>query len=522
MAGTVTSGLSFFSGATGGVSDCDSVTDWTGSPTLDTEIYIQGTGALSAKVSKTTYTSMFTLLSPIDLSDTQLFIWAMVATIGLLDTKANGGLRIRVEDGAGNWGEWYVAGKDTWGGSWECFMVHTTVSFDSQSATPPDMTAITAVGIVCVITGSVAKTNFWWDALRYGVGLYIKGGTETDPATFDDFITAERNINNMWGIITEVEGIILVQSKLFIGSTTEGESTYFKDTNKVIVFRDRAVPVDFYEITIQGNATATTKVFFGEKVGGRGISGCIFRSAGAPKFKFIATDPNITDLGVYGCSFFDAGGISLPPYSMTREVLSTNFEACGEILPDTCIVKYCNIINADDRGIRISSVDHNISDCNIIGCPHGVHVNFSDTFVFDALIFSGNTYDIEHSVAGTLTVNCVNGSNPTTVDETGGGNTQIVNTVYVTIYVVDADLNPIQGAQVYVFNLDDSIEIMNQATDSNGMAQTTVNYTGDKSLLIRVRKSTPSATRYVPVETYGTLTSNGFTTTITLYEDTVL
>jgi hypothetical protein len=63
---------------------------------------------------------------------------------------------------------------------------------------------------------------------------------------------------------------------------------------------------------------------------------------------------------------------------------------------------------------------------------------------------------------------------------------------------------------------------MNMLTDSNGMARTTVNYTGDKSLLIHVRKSTPPETRYLPVTTYGVLTANGFTTTITLYKDTVV
>jgi hypothetical protein len=63
---------------------------------------------------------------------------------------------------------------------------------------------------------------------------------------------------------------------------------------------------------------------------------------------------------------------------------------------------------------------------------------------------------------------------------------------------------------------------MNTSTDQNGRAQTTVNYTGDKSLQINVRKSTPPGTRYIPSTTYGTLTSTGFTTTVTLYPDTVL
>jgi hypothetical protein len=116
-----------------------------------------------------------------------------------------------------------------------------------------------------------------------------------------------------------------------------------------------------------------------------------------------------------------------------------------------------------------------------------------------------------------VTINCVNGSNPVTYT----GNTTIVNTVYVTINVVDPNVQPIQGAQVWVYNLTDGQTIMNTTTDQNGRAQTTVNYTGDKSLQINVRKSTPPGTRYIPSTTYGTLTSTGFTTTVTLYPDTV-
>jgi hypothetical protein len=132
-------------------------------------------------------------------------------------------------------------------------------------------------------------------------------------------------------------------------------------------------------------------------------------------------------------------------------------------------------------------------------------------------MFSGNTTDIDNTSGGAVTVNCVNGSNPVTYT----GNTTIVNTVYVTIYVVDPNVQPIQGAQVWVYNITDGTVIMNTATDQNGRAQTTVNYTGDKSLQINIRKSTPPGTRYMPSTSYGTLISSGFTTTVTLYPDMV-
>jgi hypothetical protein len=507
--------FAFLSGTTGGVSNCDSTTDWSGSPTLDTSTYIEGTGALSAKVSKATYISVFSLASPIDITNKQIIVWAFMSQIRNLDTKANGGFRIRVEDAAGNYGEWFVAGKDTWSGGWTPFTAHGAYPFNASSATPPDRTAITKIGIVYKVPGSSTVINCWWDALRVGTYIGVKGGTSDSPATLADILAAEDTYK--YGCVFKSEGVYMFQSKLAIGSTVSGESTYFKDTNQVVIFTDRPVPTDYYEVLVQGNTGAETKVYFGTKVAGTGISGLVFRAAGAPKFKFTATDENITDLGVYGCSFFDAYWVKLPTYSITREVLNTNIEASGLVYVSTCTMKYCNFINADDAGIIVESTTLNVTSSNFISCPYGVRLTVTGTIVFDALKFYGNTTDIDNTSGGAVTVNCVNGSNPVTYT----GNTTIVNTVYVTINVVDPSVSPIQGAQVWVYNLTDGVVIMNTATDQNGKAQTTVNYTGDKSLQVNVRKSTPPAARYLPSTTYGTLTSTGFTTTVTLYPDTV-
>jgi len=519
MGGTVITDLDFFYGATGGVTDCDSITDWAPEPVLDNEIYVQGTGALSMKVAKETLTCMFTLASPQDITGKTLYIWAYTLLIRILATQANGGFGLRVEDGAGNWGEWYLAGSDTWTGAWKAFAVHTDTAFSNQSATPPDRTAITKIGVTWTTTAlPKVYPNCFWDALRIGTYLGIKGGSETDPADFDAMLAAEDLVANKWGILAREGGIIFCQGDLRFGSTVAGEATYFKDTSEVIVFRERILEVITYEVLIQGNATATTKVYFGEEVGGRGVAGCMFRSEGASKFDFTATDPNITDLGVYGCYFYDANTVSLPAYSDTRKVLSTSFEGCAPVLIDTCTVKFCSFISADDAGAEISSTDFNMTDSDFINCPYGVRITITGTFTFDALMFTGNTVDIDNTSGGAITVNCVNGSNPVTYT----GDTTIVNVVYVTVDVIDKELDPIEGAQVWVYNLTDGVEIMNKATDVNGRAQTTVSYVGDKDLEVRVRKSTPPEVRYLPVKTYGTLTSAGFYTTVTLYEDLIV
>ena len=209
------------------------------------------------------------------------------------------------------------------------------------------------------------------------------------------------------------------------------------------------------------------------------------------------------------------------PGSSYGEVLTCNFINSGILYAYQSTVKGTNFIGSGDRAVWIPT-DHNVTNSNFISNNVGVYIDTAGTYTFDALIFTGNTYDIENASGGSVTINCVNGSNPTTVlNSVSGSTTEIVNTVYITVYVVDSQNNPIQDAAVYVYNQDDSEVIINDYTDAEGKVQTTYNYSGDKSLLIRVRKSSPPETRYIPVITYGTLTSDGYTGTVVLYEDKV-
>ena len=312
-----------------------------------------------------------------------------------------------------------------------------------------------------------------------------------------------------------------MQGQLTFGDSSGTSDTYFADTNAIIVFEDRAVDANHYKILVVGNSTGTNSFVLGTKSGDAGIQGCVIKSAGSVKFTFDASDANVNEFKLYGCTFLDAGTITLPANATDKEVVTCTFDSCAEILADTCVVDQCNFINADDRGIRMSSTSHNITNSNFISCGHGVNISVTGTFTFDNLQFSGNTYDIENSSGGDVVVNAINGSNPSTYENTAGGSTTINNSVLLEVYVVDEDNNPIQNAQVYIEKADDQTVLMNELTDANGYASETYNYTGDVDINIRIRKSSPGDTRYLPISTTGTITSSGFTLTAVMIEDTI-
>lgn len=529
MAGTVITDLSFFTGATGGsTSDCDDITDWDTAPTLDTESFIQGTGACSAKVSKTTFTSVFTFSVAVNLTNKLIYVWMLSATPAGLAAKSSGGFRIRVEDSLGNWGEWYVAGSDTYFGGWECFAVHTGETFSNKSATAPIISDITKAGVVCYNIGSSAKTNFYFDAMRYGTGLTIYAGTSGEPAVFADFMTAENDINKKYGVVQELAGIYLVQGKLKFGSLTAGQTTYFKDTTvKIIVFRKRIMPTTFYEIVLQGNATGTTEIYFGDKQGGAGVAGPIFRCEDITiPYKVTATDTNVTKFGFWGCSFYNAGVISGQAYNIDKEFLSCTFFKCSQMEPNTGIVKDCSFLSTTGKAILMNSTSHKISDSKFINCQTAVHINFSAAVDFDNLNFYGNDpYDIEHSVAGTLTINysadTVAPPSEAKVNETGGGNTVIQTSVTLTVRHVKTGSEPTEYVRCYIRMKESPYtEIMNkdamETDDLNpGYYKATRSYTVTGIVVIvRAREK-----GYLPFEIEMTIPSGGLDVTAVWLED---
>lgn len=424
MAGTVTTDLAFFVGATTGSSHCDSVTDWifTGTGAADTVQFVQGTASLSTySAASTTVRAWAFSCASTNVSGTAIYFWFALGKVAWLSAKASGGLTIRIESSATDYLQWNVAGSDTLPhNGFICHCIHTNVAADLSGGTC-NKAAITKVTITA--NGSFpGKAYLWIDALRYGTYLAVTGTN----CTLEDFITAETNVSNQWGVMSKIEGVYFAQGQIRIGLTTQSAITTFSDTNQVLIFKASIVTDTFYSITSQGAAAYATTLSFGSKSGTQGISGLFIKSASSSKrYTMSLTDTYLTTIGLYGCSFYAANTITLPSYNASKEVLNCNFSACAEVLADTCTIKYCNFISPVGRGTRIISSSFNVTDCNYISCPHGVHCNFSTSATFNALKFSGNTYDIEHSVAGTLIINCSNSSDPTTVDETGGGSTTI-------------------------------------------------------------------------------------------------
>jgi hypothetical protein len=72
------------------------------------------------------------------------------------------------------------------------------------------------------------------------------------------------------------------------------------------------------------------------------------------------------------------------------------------------------------------------------------------------------------------------------------------------------------GTQAWVYQ-----QIMNELTTAGGIATESFNYTADTAIIIRIRKSSTGSTKYVPINTTGTILSTGFTLTQIMIRDSI-
>jgi len=441
MAGTVVPNLTI-------ISLCEATTGWTavgGTNTLiDPTIFdaIQGTYAIqNYNAGAANRGADFDFGIDTNFSDTVIYFWFSFSKV----PHATNPMRIRVTDVSGNWREWNIFTKATLPHTaWMAWALKTTVTYDAQSATPPTMTAIRKVG--WRIDSVIGKVYIYFDAWRYGTGLTIKLGTEGSPAVLEDFVSAEAT--EAYGVIQKINEVYFSQGQIIIGSTTVDESTYFKDINQILVFKSiKGNPTGFYEIKGQNAAsgTGTTKIFFGTKSGTAGISGCVIKAPSAMKWKLTMSNTNITEFGFYGCIFQNADTTEGQVYSTVKEFLSSNFVACGEMLPNTGIVNKCTFISSPARAIKISSTSHHVTDCQFINCQTAIHHDIGGPvgtpleYDYDKLMFSGGTYHIENSAVTPnyyINIDRINGSNPDNAKIlNSNGGTTVLLAISVHLYL---------------------------------------------------------------------------------------
>lgn len=376
MALTVTPNLTTWTNAESGESGSWEVLQVSAGHGLNTDEFLQGSSCYSGTTKTADVRSyiIYNYGSNQNLSNEVIRIWARHGEINKLydrDDTSKGGISIYVEDGSGNWGEWWVGGADLTKEGWNYYVVDVNTPFDVNSGTV-SFSTLRKIGMSNFVNTKPSRSdNVFIDSIRYGNGLTITG-TVDDPAKgWAELAAIDENVSNKYGILQTLPGGgYLLTGNLIFGDSASTGSVDFSDTSNAVIFvRNNSLiggeltTAGIHAISVVGNGTGTTDFRLGE------VNGTGDDRAGSLGTTFVCETDRITfdsetdtadidSCELYGCTFENCGTVKIAG-STTQEIISSTFVDCDEIQPNTAEFLNNTIITPKpDRGVELSSSSH--------------------------------------------------------------------------------------------------------------------------------------------------------------------
>jgi hypothetical protein len=287
----------------------------------------------------------------------------------------------------------------------------------------------------------------------------------------------------------ERDGVYFLNGPITFGDSGGTSDMYFKDTNKVIstIGRYRSFTTtnrtsaetllssSHFDIVVEGNATGTISFVFGEATGTSGYNGCVILSGGDVAPIFTIGNANVDTLNLYGSSFIGLGIITFVN-DTSHLIYSCTFSGCAQVVPTGApVIRNCVFVNTSDADAALLWNENiNIQNCNFIANTVGAAIEMPSAagtpYAYNALFFSGNTYDVLNSSGSAITVNKNSQSDPSTYE---GSTVSFTATFSFTI--TGLELN----TEVTIVTAGTSTELFHveNATTSDGGGKYQVTYT---------------------------------------------
>lgn len=467
------------------ITQADSLTGWsvlklsaggsTPSPVLEQDVVKTGSAAISVRVSNQYIVLWYDNGTGINWTTTaanqRVYIWCNMLAGGLLASRSTGGLGIVLGSTTTNYSIWYVDGFQTYPGGWVRYFVTPTQTPSITNGTGVSLTSVRYFGMSCDTRPNAAKfDNLVIDRIDRGTGLRVTG--TSNPGALMTEVSSEDRFNG-FGIVNTVGGVHYLRGSLILGDDVGTTSSNMSDENSIVVIdtlryhRTIALPNELmepnaFEFKLVGNSTGTTNIQFGQPVGSTeadlsGRSGLTLVSTGQPTV--VDFDNGlVTSAKIYGSVFRNItnnadNSIGWGTNAL-HEMMGCTFDSCITFMPGAAKIRDVTIINAE-TGISWGPTS-NIRNLSLIACTTGVSLSgsFLDNIVnFYRITFSGCTTDVQYSGTAAITVNALDGSNPTTTFVTGGGSLTIVNAVVFQV------VNIISGTEVRIYRQSDMVEL---------------------------------------------------------------
>lgn len=498
---------------TGGTGTGDWGEDGGGSISLTEDVFLYGDSCIAGAYSNKSGYQYFNLGAgnqlDFDVSGAEegqhIYIWIHCPTIGLLETKSNKGLAIRLGTSLSDYREYLIAGSDDangWNGSWKCFVIDPTKTGSVNDTGSYDCGSIQYLGVWIEAAGLAKGDNIFISRIAVGFGLRIAGTSTQGWKDVVDYCTDYPN--RAWGMFQEREGIYYSYGKSYIGKNDQAAAVSFVDASRIIQFGTSEywsgsawvtlADIDYQGIVIEDASGYTTTFKDGVVSGsdsGRSGSTIIGNANHDVSLDLYGGNEAASLTEIYGTFFKGITGIINFGNDADHKIYSVTFEECGQVDPvGAPEIRNCKFISTEDSDAALlwnENID--IQACNFIANTNGAAIEMPSAvgspYTYNNLLFSGNTHDVNNTSGSTLTVTKSNNSNPSSYM---GSTVNFVASIQLTITVKDEDGSPIVGASAYIDNDDVSPYILNTTTNESGIATTPYSGATIEGSRWRVRK----------------------------------
>lgn len=508
-----------------------------GAAAADPDYAIEGTNAINKQVNATERGFLF-----VDAggawtigADDHFYIWVVVGTYGLADTRDLRGICVAMGDDTSNFVQFHVNGGDTLplGGMipYAVRFVNTTLANRRTLVGTPG-TSPDSIGCTANITGTAKFANLAADACRFGTGYDILNGTGADPEADFAGIAAD-DLSTREGVLVEVGGGYSLQGKLRIGSAAT--ACEFLDSNNSILVADSLHSLtDFTEILVEHASSIVT------------LTNITFKALGTNnpgRFEMLTDTATLT---MVGGGFVDWGVVILGSAST---VSGASWVGSARIDLNGADISTCSILTssvaADEGAVfddRTTTAATNISELDNCTFSQGTAAHHAIRFganVDDNIVLTGIAFDGFAAVeddngcalrfdATTGSLNCslvgctVDGAPATALnlfkdDAAGVAVTLVFDVITLEVTVLDAtDDTALTTAHVQLLKDSDKSVLLSGAVNGSGVITDTIAYDADTDVIGWAREHNMAGTDYVQQDFSGEYTINGFFITIRL------
>lgn len=361
--------------------------------------------------------------------------------------------------------------------------------------------------------GYYGANNIIWNELWRIDGSTLAGGSLAELLDFDDIVFAVIRGNALLPLIQQFGSSGVIWTPLKFGGPA---AIHIECVLNTFQMPRKADEIDYADFHVSNNKIGYE---FDGQVRDTGdfdtlhFLNCVFTSPSSYYWRFASTHDDGVDMDFSGTSVVNAA-VTL---RSTVSLSSMTFIDCGSFTQNNAALTDCSFSNTKITSDNPADIVR--GDFTSGGTGHAIEITTAGTYTFDGNLFSGygagGTTDaaVYNNSGGAVTLNIINGGDTPTIRNGAGASTVVNNAVTITLNSLVA------GSRVYIEDLDDTAGlVLFNEIEATSTFSDTVNYTGDRLLLIRVRKASSGAL-YKPYETTALLTSAGITITVNQVAD---